>query len=170
MSKKSSNDFVTLTVSVPKEIFDELRIRIPEGERSRFLRDAIVNGLEKIPKTDKLLEFEGQLQKFEEELGQIKKYLADLEILTYDGVKVDPYAYCTDDMDKQIIDYLLQHDGATTQEASTATGRNRWLILNRLKRIEKQSTKKIGKPIVSFVAIQKGGKKRAWWINRDLIR
>ncbi|MEM2338494.1 MAG: hypothetical protein QXP06_07880, partial [Candidatus Bathyarchaeia archaeon] len=69
----------------------------------------------------------------------------------------------------KIIDYLIHYKGATTPELATYTNTNRWLVLNRLRRLEKTSKKTIGKPIVEYYAGEKSGKKRAWWINEELI-
>ena len=47
-------------------------------------------------------------------------------------------------------------------------GINRWLILNRLRKIQKKSKKRLGKPIIEYYAGLRSGKKRAWWIGREL--
>jgi hypothetical protein len=46
---------------------------------------------------------------------------------------------------------------------------NRWLVLNRLRRIQKVSRKQLGKPVIEYSAAEKSGKKKAWWINEELI-
>ncbi len=74
-----------------------------------------------------------------------------------------------DDTDHKIIDYLLHYKGATTPELAEHLKTNRWLILNRLRKIQKESKKQLGKPIVQYHAGEKRGKKRAWWLNEELI-
>lgn len=93
------SELVTSSVKIPKEIMDELKIRIPEGDRSAFIRDAIVEKLEKTPRPDKLLELENKITKIEGTLSEIKKYLAELEILTYDKGKINPHIFCVDDLE-----------------------------------------------------------------------
>jgi len=158
-----------ISVKIPEEVYKELLLRVPEGERSNFIRDAIIEKLQKTPKPDKILEFEKRLEKLEAEFSQIRKYLADLELLTYDRGKTNPHTFCVDELDHKIIDYLMHYKGATTPELAEYTKTNRWLILNRLRRIEKASKKQLGKPIIEYYAGEKGGKKKAWWINEELI-
>jgi hypothetical protein len=70
-------------------------------------------------------------------------------------------------MDRGIIDYLINHRGATTSEIAEALKANRWLILNRLKRIQKLSKRQIGKPALSYTGAEKYGKRKAWWIEEE---
>jgi Arc/MetJ-type ribon-helix-helix transcriptional regulator len=158
-----------ISVKIPEEVYKELLLRVPEGERSDFIRDAIIEKLQKTPKPDKILELEKRLEKLEAEFSQIRKYLADLELLTYERGKTNPHAFCIDDLDHKIVDYLMHYKGATTSELAEYTKTNRWLILNRLRRIQKASRKQLGKPIIEYYPGEKSGKKKAWWINEELI-
>jgi Arc/MetJ-type ribon-helix-helix transcriptional regulator len=158
-----------ISVKIPEEVYKELLLRVPEGERSNFIRDAIIEKLQKTPKPDKILELEKRLEKLEAEFSQIRKYLADLELLTYERGKTNPHTFCLDELDHKIVDYLMHYKGATTPEIAEYTKTNRWLILNRLRRIEKASRKQLGKPIVEYYPGEKSGKKKAWWINEELI-
>jgi Arc/MetJ-type ribon-helix-helix transcriptional regulator len=158
-----------ISVKIPEEVYKELLLRVPEGERSDFIRDAIIEKLQKTPKPDKILELENRLERLEAEFSQIRKYLADLELLTYERGKANPHAFCIDDLDHKIVDYLMHYKGATTPEIAEYTKTNRWLILNRLRRIQKASRKQLGKPIIEYYPGEKSGKKKAWWINEELI-
>ena len=158
-----------ISVKIPEEVYKELLLRVPEGERSDFIRDAIIEKLQKTPKPDKILELEKRLEKLEAEFSQIRKYLADLELLTHERGKTNPHAFCIDDLDHKIVDYLMHYKGATTPELAEYTKTNRWLILNRLRRIQKASRKQLGKPIIEYYPGEKSGKKKAWWINEELI-
>lgn len=158
-----------VSVKIPEEVYKEMVLRVPEGERSNFIRDAIIEKLQKTPKPDKILELERRVGKLEAEFSQIRKYLADLELLTYERGRTNPHTFCLDELDHKIMDYLMHYKGATTPELATYLKTNRWLILNRLKRIEKTSRKQLGKPIIEYYAGEKAGKKKAWWINEELI-
>ncbi|MEM3737150.1 MAG: ribbon-helix-helix domain-containing protein [Candidatus Bathyarchaeia archaeon] len=160
---------VPVTLKLPKEIFEELQLRVPEGERSEFIREAIIEKLSRTPKPNPLLRLEERMRRLEEDLAGIKSTLASLELLSYNGKRVDPYAYCEDEKDRAIIELLLQKDGLTTPEVARGLEENRWLVLNRLKKIQERSIQKLGRPIVSFYASSRMGKKRAWWINRELV-
>jgi hypothetical protein len=125
--------------------------------------------LEKTPRPDKIFELEQKISRLEVELSEIKRYLAELEVLTYEKGKVNPHAFCIDELDHKIVDYLLQHGGATTTELADFLKTNRWFVLNRLRKIEKSSRKQLGKSIVEYYAGEKSGKRKAWWIREELV-
>jgi len=163
------NELRIISVKIPEEVYQELALRIPEGERSNFIRDAIIEKLQKTPKPDKILEIEKRLEKLEAEFSQIRKYLADLELLTYERGEANPHTFCLDELDHKIVEYLINYKGATTPELAEYLKTNLWLVLNRLKRIMKNSKKQLGKPIIEYYPGEKAGKKKAWWINEELI-
>jgi hypothetical protein len=159
-----------VTVKLSEEVYQELSLRIPEGERSTWLREAIAEKLQKTPKPDKLLALEQRMQKVEEEFGQIRKYLADLEILTFQHGKIDPRQFAVDEVDHKILDYLMHYKSGTTPELADYAKTNRWLVLNRLRKIEKTSKKQVGKSIIEYYAGERSGKKKAWWLDEELIQ
>jgi hypothetical protein len=159
-----------VTLKLPEEVYNELALRVPEGDRSNFIRQAIAEKLQATPKADKLLALEQRLGKIEAEFGQIRKYLADLELMTYQEGKINPHTFGIDELDHKIIEYLLHYKGATTPELADETKTNRWIVLNRLRKIQKTSQKQNGKPIIYYYAGEKSGKKKAWWINQEIIQ
>ncbi len=164
------NDLRVVSLKLPEEVYKEMVLRVPEGDRSNFIREAIMEKLQKTPKADKLLELEERMSKIEESVGEVRKYLADLELLTYQHGRINPHTFCIDETDHQIIDYLLHYKGATTPELAEYTNTNRWLVLNRLRKIQRSSKKQFGKSIIEYYAGEKSGKKKAWWINEELIQ
>jgi hypothetical protein len=124
--------------------------------------------MQKTPKPDKVLELENKFEKMWQEFSQVKKYLADLEMLTYDRGKVNPHSFGLDELDHKIIDYLVHYKGGTTPELAEYLKTNRWLVLNRLRRIQSTSKKQLGKTVIEFYAGERSGKKKAWWINEEL--
>lgn len=159
-----------VTVKLPEEVYQEMALRIPEGDRSNFIREAINEKLQKTPKPDKLLALEQRMAQIEEQFGQIKKYLSDLDILTFQHGKINPYQFAIDEVDHKIIEYLLNYKSATTPELADYLKTNRWLVLNRLQKIEKNSRKQAGKSIIGYYAGEKSGKKKAWWIDEEIIQ
>ena len=159
-----------ISVKLPEEVYQEMALRIPEGDRSNFIREAINDKLQKTPKADKLLALEERMSKMEQDFGQIRKYLADLELLTFQHGKINPHSFCIDDLDHKIMDYLLNYKSATTPELASYVKTNRWLVLNRLRKIQKNSKKQAGKSIVEYYAGEKSGKKKAWWIDEEIIQ
>jgi hypothetical protein len=158
-----------ISVKISDDVYKEMLLRVPEGERSNFVRDAIMEKLEKTPKPDKILELDQRVSKIEREFSEIKKYLADLELLTYERGKTNPYAFCLDEIDHKIVDYLIHYRGATTPELAEYLKTNRWLVLNRLRRMQKASRKQLGKSVIEYYPGEKSGKKKAWWINEELV-
>ena len=158
-----------ISVKIPEEVYQEMALRVPEGDRSNFIREAISEKLEKTPKADKVLALEERMGKIEEEVVQIRKYLADLELLTFQHGKINPHSFCIDELDHKIMEYLLHYKSATTPELAEYLKINRWLVLNRLRRIQKTSKKQIGKSVVEYYAGERSGKKKAWWIDEELI-
>jgi Arc/MetJ-type ribon-helix-helix transcriptional regulator len=159
-----------VSLKLPKEVYNEMVLRIPEGDRSNFIREAIMEKLQKTPKADKLLELDERMSKIEQRVGEIRKYLADLELLTYQHGKINPHTFGIDEIDHKIVDYLLHYKGATTPELAEYTKTNRWLVLNRLRKMQRSSKKQLGKPMIEYYAGEKSGKKKAWWINEELIQ
>ena len=159
-----------VTVKIPEEVYQEMALRIPEGDRSTFIREAIAEKLQKTPKADKILALQERMGRIEEEFGQLKKTLADLEILTFQHGKINPHSYCIDELDNKIMEYLLHYKSATTPELAEYIKTNRWLVLNRLRRIQKTSKKQVGKSIIEYYAGERSGRKKAWWIDEELIQ
>lgn len=159
----------TVSVKLPEEVYQEMILRIPEGDRSSFIREAINEKLQKTPKADKLLALEERVGKIEQEFGQIRKYLADLELLTFEHGKINPHSFCIDELDHKIMEYLLHYKGATTPELADYIKTNRWLVLNRLRKIQRTSKKQCGKAVIDYYAGEKSGKKKAWWVKEELI-
>jgi Arc/MetJ-type ribon-helix-helix transcriptional regulator len=158
-------DLRVISAKVPDAVYKEMLIRVPEGDRSDFIRDAILEKLQKTPKPDRVLELEQRLDRIETEFSELKKYLADLELLAYDREKTDPQRFCVDEVDRKLVDYLVHYRGATTPELAAYLRTNRWLVLNRLRRIQKASKKQLGRSVVEYYAGERSGKKKAWWIR-----
>ena len=162
-------ELAAISAKIPEEVYKELVLRVPDGERSTFIREAIVEKLQKIPRPDKIFELEEKISSVETDISQIKKSLADLELLTYEKDKVNPHTFCIDDIDHKILDHLLHYKNATTSELADVLETNRWLILKRLRKVQKRSKKQLGTPIVEYYSGRKSGKMRAWWMNEELV-
>jgi hypothetical protein len=162
-------NLVTVSAKIPEEVYKEMVLRIPEGEKSGFIRDAVIEKLRKVPRPDKILALEQKVRRLEEELSEIKKHLVELGMLTYKNSRINPHKFCTDELDHKIIDHLIHFKGATTTELADHLGTNRWHILNRLRKIKKESQKALGETIVEYCPTERAGKIRAWWISEEII-
>lgn len=157
-----------VSAKIPDEVYREFALRIPEGERSDFIRNAIMEKLQSVPRPDRLLGLEGRINSLERGLAEVKRCLADLEILTVEKGKVNPNTFCIDETDRRIIDFLLHSKGATTPELANYTNTNRWHVLNRLRKMQKRSSAQLGKSMIEYYAGERQGKKKAWWLNQEL--
>lgn len=161
--------FTVVSAKLPEEVYKELALRIPEGERSTFIREAILEKLEKTPRPNKIIMLEDKVARLENEVKRIKDQLTKLEVLTYEEEKINPHAFCIDEVDDKIVDYLLDHRGATTTELAEVLGTNRWFVLNRLRKIAKSSKKQLGKAITLYYSGERCGKRKAWWMREELV-
>ena len=166
---KTLGKFRVVSANLPEEVYNEMVLRIPDGDRSNFIREAIINKLQKTPKPDKLLELEAKMFKLENDFQEIRKHLADLELLTFNDGQINPHVFCIDEIDHKIVDFLIHYQGATTPELADYIKTNRWLVLNRLRKLQRKSKKQLGEAIIFYCAGEKSGKKKAWWINPKII-
>jgi hypothetical protein len=162
------SEHTVVSAKIPKDVYKELALRIPEGERSEFIRDAISEKLQKTPRPDKIFELEQKIGKLEAELSEVKRCLTELEVLTFEKGRINPHSFGIDEIDHNMIDYLIDYKGATTPELAEHVKTNRWQVLNRLRRIQKRSKAQLGKPVVEYYAGERSGKKKAWWISPEL--
>jgi len=83
--------------------------------------------------------------------------------------RINPKKYCKDELDRKIINYLIENKGAGTTELAEALNLEdpklvgRHLIGKRLKRLKDLSDRD-GWHILEFHPETKEGKFRAWWI------
>lgn len=161
--------YTSISAKITNQLYQEFTLRIPEGERSTFIREAILEKLQNTPRPKKLLELEEKLTHLKNDVNKIKDCLAELEILTCETGKVNPNIFCIDDIDTKIVQYLLDHRGATTTELAGVLKTNRWLVLNRLRKISKSSKEQLGKPVVIYYPGERAGKRKAWWLKEDMI-
>jgi len=94
--------------------------------------------------------------------------------------RINPVKYCRDELDKRIINYLVDNFGAGATEIATGLGLEnperlgRHLVGKRLKRMFNSSSKE-GWHILDFDAatrehpITKAKKYRAWWLNLEEV-
>ena len=162
-------DYIVVSAKLPDNLYQELALRIPEGERSTFIREAILEKLEKTPRPNKIFGLEQKLNQLIKDVNKIKDALANLEIFTHETGKVNPHIFCIDDIDTKLVNHLIDYRGATTTELAEFLETNRWLVLNRLRKIEKSSKNQLGKSIIEYYAGERTGKRKAWWIKEDLI-
>jgi hypothetical protein len=160
--------YTVISAKVPDEVYKEFALRIPEGERSVFIREAILEKLQSVPRPDRVVELEKRVRRVEADLAEIKRCLTELEVLTFEKGKINPHAFCIDETDHKIMDYLLNYKGATTTEIADYLKTNRWHILNKLRKLQRRSKTQLGKSVIEYYPAQRLGKKKAWWLIPEI--
>ena len=84
-------EFTVVSAKLPKNLYQELALRVPEGERSSFIREAIFEKLEKTPRSNKILELEKKVCQLSKTVNTIKNSLAQLEIVAHESGKTNPF-------------------------------------------------------------------------------
>jgi len=161
--------YSVISAKIPSEVYREFALRVPQGERSDFIRDALLEKLQSVPRPDKLAELDKRVKSLEVDLTEVKRYLTELEVLTFDKGKINPHMFCIDDTDHKIVDYLFHYKGATTPELAEYLRTNRWHVLNRLRKIQKRSKMQLGKSVLEYYAAERNGKKKAWWLIPETV-
>lgn len=106
---------------------------------------------------------------------RVKPTLAEVEKqLSLSRPLINPNSYCKDNLDRQIILYLIEHTSGGTTEIAEALNLDspkligRHTIGKRIKRLSQISSRD-GWNILEFHPELKEGKFRAWWINLEDI-
>lgn len=131
--------------------------------RTEWLRERIGEASVKRSELEQRVKaLERKVQRVEGALARIVK---EFELTDLLGLfkQTDPLSFAKDDLDKQIINLLLEKRVMTASEIAMALGQNRHKIGKRLKRIEKES-KQAGEHWLEFNPEDKDGHFRAWWV------
>ena len=59
------DELKVVSAKIPEEVYKEMLLRVPEGDRSNFIRDAIMEKLQKTPRPDKILELQKDMEKID---------------------------------------------------------------------------------------------------------
>lgn len=114
----------------------------------------------------KVKSHEVRLKRLEVTVDRIAK---ELELASEIVVKVDPFKYARDDLDREIIKLLLTNKVITSTQIAEKVGTNRHMIGKRLQRMEKES-EDAGEKWLKFIPKEKEGHFRAWWVISDIIK
>ena len=162
---KKNNASVSIRIRLDQKTLDRIDRLAGANGRQRFIRDAILWRLdEKLPP---------MLMDLAEEINQLGTRVSHLETVQSTSVYLGELndltktKVCRDDLDRNLLAYFLQHEGATTPElalALTGSQGKRRTILDRLDKINERAKSILG---VEIVVHRKGivkGKRGAWWL------
>lgn len=162
---------MVLTVKIPEHILEELNRRVERGKRSTFIKEAIIEKLEKMS-NDKEKDLKNEIEQLKSRVIKIesvikKEALINPNELDKENLKQLLNQSCNDEIDRIIISKLLEMGGVTTKELEEVTHLKRRQILNRIKKIATKTEQKFGKKIIQFKSTKNNGKRQAWWIETN---
>ncbi|MFX1416995.1 MAG: hypothetical protein ACFFC0_09290, partial [Promethearchaeota archaeon] len=108
-----------------------------------------------------------------EEVEQLRARVEHLEEVRstsvfYSGLNdVTTAQICRDDLDRNILAYLLQYQGASTPELAASLLKDREkrkTIHVRIAKLNERAQEILGKPILSFEKGEIKGKRGSWWL------
>jgi len=165
MNKTGKLEEVSIRVRLGKEILERIDVLVGSNGRQKFIRDAVVSRLdEDIPPV--MLEMIDDIDGLKARVAHLERiqstsyYLGKLS----DEVKSK---VCRDDLDRKLLAYLLQHEGATTPELAqsllSSNGKRR-TILGRIDKLNQRARTILGVRILEHERRLVKGKRGAWWI------
>lgn len=123
-----------------------------------------------------------KVRKIEDRLDALEKFRdkalpvleAAQKVLEISKEKFNPFSLCKDGVDRQIIDYLIEHKAAGTSELAEALQLDNPKVIGRHvvgKRIirMKEVFERNGWHVLDFHPENKEGKFRAWWLSIEDI-
>ncbi|MBD3406220.1 MAG: hypothetical protein GF411_08940 [Candidatus Lokiarchaeota archaeon] len=170
MTDTESDDRISIRLRLPKEILEKIDLLAGDNSRQRFIEEAVRWRLlwklddDVPPIITQMLEDIISLRErvsFLEQERSSSVYLAGLNDVTYSKV-------CRDELDRRILAYLLQYEGATTPELAErllGSDTKRRTILDRLNRLNSRFEEEIGHEVLQFKQGVFKGKRGAWWIE-----
>ena len=162
---RKNNASVNIRIRLDQKTLDRIDQLAGVNGRQKFIRDAILWRLDE--------ELPPLLMELAEEINQLGTRVSHLETVQSTSVYLGELndltktKVCRDDLDRNLLAYFLQHEGATTPElalALTGSQGKRRTILDRLDKINDRAKSILG---VEIVVHRKGiveGKRGAWWL------
>ena len=162
---RKNNASVNIRIRLDQKTLDRIDQLAGVNGRQKFIRAAILWRLDE--------ELPPLLMELAEEINQLGTRVSHLETVQSTSVYLGELndltktKVCRDDLDRNLLAYFLQHEGATTPElalALTGSQGKRRTILDRLDKINDRAKSILG---VEIVVHRKGiveGKRGAWWL------
>jgi len=165
MNKTAKQREVSIRVRLPRDVLERIDLLVGNNGRQKFIRNAIASRLDdEVPPV--VLEVIDDVDRLKMRVDHLEKvqstsyYLGKLN----DVVKTQ---VCRDDLDRKLLAYLLQHEGATTPELAlsllSSSGKRR-TILDRIEKLNQRARKIVGAKILEHQRETVKGKRGAWWL------
>ena len=162
---------VSIRLRIEKDVLKRIDHLAGQNGRQKFITDAINWRLdEELPPVvlELVEEVEGLRNRVQhlESAQSTNVYLGELNDVAENQI-------CRDDLDRRLLAYFLQYEGATTPElAENILGSisKRRTILDRIDRLNERAKQTIGVPVLEHERGILKGKRGAWWlVNQDQI-
>lgn len=165
MPKKGVDDTISIRVRLEKSLIDRLDKAVGEGNRQRFIRDAVEWRLdEELPPI--YYELSEELAQLNVRVAHLEKsqstsvFLGELNTTTNDQI-------CADDLDRKLLAFFIRNEGGTTPELAEHllgdSGKRR-TILDRIDRLNTRAQELIGSPVLEYKKGFVKDKRGAWWL------
>ena len=171
MPKKSNGGEISIRVRLEKDLLEQIDMIAGQNGRQRFIKDAIIWRLDKelpplvLDMADTIDELKARIDHLEQ-MQSTSVYLGQLNEIV--NTKV-----CRDDLDRKLLAYFLQREGATTTDLAKSllgSTSKRRTILDRIDKLNERAKHIIGVPILEHYKGIRKGIRGAWWIiNADKI-
>ncbi len=171
MSKTAKRKEISIRVRLAKETLERIDLLVGSNGRQKFIADAIAWRLDQdVPPV--MLEMIDDIDALKDRVTHLEKiqstsyYIGRLS----DEVKSK---VCRDDLDRRLLAYLLQHEGATTPELARSLLRSngkRRTVLGRIDKLNQRARTVLGVRILEHERGIVKGKRGAWWlVNTEKI-
>ena len=171
MPKKTKGGEISIRVRLEKELLERIDNIAGQNGRQRYIKEAILWRLDQ--------EIPPLVLDMAEAVEELKARVDHLEQMQstsmYQGQLNDivDTKVCRDDLDRKLLAYFLQHEGATTTDLAKAllgSTSKRRTILDRIDKLNERARKIIGVPVLQHHKGIMKGLRGAWWIiNVDRI-
>lgn len=155
-------DETTISIQIDRELLDEIDQRAGKKGRSAFIRQALIEYLQKEPNPE--------IEKIWEEIDILKKRITEIEKekeIPQNAEYIDKRVIqkvCRDSIDERILKYIFDNQAATTQELEKIINLTRRTILERLKAMAEKINSLYGITILEHRRELYKGKRQAWVI------
>ena len=165
MTKKGPDRVERIHLRLDRDILKRIDKVAGKKGRKKFIKDAVLWKLDQ--------EIPPIVHELAQEVEQLKARVEHLEEIRstsvfYAGLNdVTTSQVCRDDLDRNILAYLLQYQGASTPELADSLlndREKRKTIHVRIVKLNERAKDILGKPILSFEKGEVKGKRGAWWL------
>ncbi|NHJ13628.1 MAG: winged helix-turn-helix domain-containing protein [Candidatus Thorarchaeota archaeon] len=163
MSPSSKKGPVSIRLRLEPELLERIDKLAGERGRQRFIEESIIWRLDQ--------ELPPYIMEMIVDVNQLKERVAHLENMQSTSSflaelnAVATTQVCRDQLDRNILEYFLKNDGATTPELAKNLSSNRRTVLDRIAKLNERALSLIGVEVLRYEKGILKGKRGAWWLE-----